>query len=60
MTSLNAEQKQVGSDNYYEALGVSRRDFLKGVALAGVTSGAGLERCTSVTEPPSTNLSEWA
>ncbi|MBN02497.1 MAG: dehydrogenase [Planctomycetaceae bacterium] len=42
MTSLNAEQKQVGSDNYYEALGVSRRDFLKGVALAGVTSGAGL------------------
>ncbi|MCA9150786.1 MAG: Gfo/Idh/MocA family oxidoreductase, partial [Planctomycetales bacterium] len=40
--NLNPEQKAVGSDNYYEALGVSRRDFLKGVALAGVTSGAGL------------------
>ncbi len=42
MSSLTPEQKQIGSDNYYEALGVSRRDFLKGVALAGVTSGAGL------------------
>ncbi len=42
MTSLTAEEKQIGTDNYYEALGVSRRDFLKGVALAGVTSGAGL------------------
>ena len=42
MSTLTPEQKQIGSDNYYEALGVSRRDFLKGVALAGVTSGAGL------------------
>ncbi len=42
MMSLTPEEKKVGSDNYYEALGVSRRDFLKGVALAGVTSGAGL------------------
>jgi predicted dehydrogenase len=42
MNSLTPEQKQIGSDNYYEALGISRRDFLKGVALAGVTSGAGL------------------
>ena len=42
MTGLTAEQKQVGIDNYYEALGVSRRDFLKGVGLAGVTTGAGL------------------
>ncbi len=42
MANLSAEQKQIGMDNYYEALGVSRRDFLKGVALAGVTSGAGL------------------
>jgi predicted dehydrogenase len=42
MTGLTPEQKQVGSDNYYEALGVSRRDFLKGVALAGLTSGGGL------------------
>jgi predicted dehydrogenase len=42
MMGLTPEEKQVGKDNYYEALGVSRRDFLKGVALAGVTSGAGL------------------
>ena len=42
MSSLTPEQKQIGADNYYEALGISRRDFLKGVALAGVTSGAGL------------------
>jgi len=42
MSNLTPEQKQVGMDNYYEALGVTRRDFLKGVALAGVTSGAGL------------------
>ncbi len=40
--SLTAEQKQIGADNYYEALGVHRRDFLKGVGLAGVVSGAGL------------------
>ena len=41
--NLTPEEKQIGSDNYYEALGASsRRDFLKGVALAGVTSGAGL------------------
>ena len=26
MTGLTPEQKQVGSDNYYEALGVSRED----------------------------------
>ena len=37
MTNLTPEQKQVGIDNYYSALSVSRRDFLKGVALAGVT-----------------------
>ncbi len=42
MHNLTPEQKQIGVDNYYEALGVSRRDFLKSVALAGVTSGAGL------------------
>lgn len=42
MISLTSEQKQVGIENYYEALGVSRRDFLKGVGLAGVTTGAGL------------------
>ena len=40
--NLTPEEKTVGSDNYYEALGVSRRDFLKEVIAAGAVSGAGL------------------
>lgn len=40
--SLTPEQREVGRDNYYEAIGVSRRDFLKGVIAAGAVSGAGL------------------
>ncbi len=42
MQALTAEQKQVGQDNYYEAVGVTRRDFIKGVAATGAVSGAGL------------------
>lgn len=42
MLELTQEQRQVGSDNYYEAVGVTRRDFIKGVAAAGVVSGGGL------------------
>jgi predicted dehydrogenase len=42
MLDLTAEQKQIGKDNFNEAVGVTRRDFIKGVAAAGVTSGAGL------------------
>ncbi len=42
MQSLTPEQKQIGSDNYYEAVGVTRRDFIKGVVSTGVVSGAGL------------------
>ncbi|MEO8268831.1 MAG: Gfo/Idh/MocA family oxidoreductase [Aureliella sp.] len=42
MQALTPEQKQTGQDNYYEAVGVTRRDFIKGVAAAGVVSGAGL------------------
>lgn len=42
MLALSAEQKQVGQDNYHESVGVTRRDFIKGVASAGVVSGAGL------------------
>ena len=42
MLNLTPEEKKVGSDNYYEALGVSRRDFLKEVIAAGAVSGAGL------------------
>ncbi len=52
--NLTPEEKQVGQDNYHEAMGamdksgyadargVSRRDFLKGVVAAGAVSGAGL------------------
>ncbi|MEZ6135635.1 MAG: Gfo/Idh/MocA family oxidoreductase [Pirellulaceae bacterium] len=42
MLALTAEEKQIGQDNYYESVGVTRRDFIKGVAAAGVVSGAGL------------------
>ena len=42
MLELTAEQKQIGVNNFHEAVGVTRRDFVKGVAAAGVTSGAGL------------------
>jgi predicted dehydrogenase len=40
--NLTPEEKQVGQDNYHDALSVSRRDFLKGVVAAGAVSGAGL------------------
>ena len=39
---LSDEEKKIGSDNYYEAVGVTRRDFIQGVSAAGVVSGAGL------------------
>lgn len=42
MQTLTAEQKQVGQDNYYEAVGVTRRDFIKGVVSTGAVTGAGL------------------
>lgn len=42
MQALTPEQKQTGKDNFNEAVGVTRRDFVKGVASAGVVSGAGL------------------
>ncbi len=40
--NLTVEEKEIGRGNYYEALGYSRRDFLRGTIAAGVTSGAGL------------------
>ena len=40
--NLNPEQKAVGRENYYEAVGVSRRDFMKEILAAGAVSGAGL------------------
>lgn len=42
MMSLTPEEKQIGQDNYHESVGVTRRDFIKGVGAAGVVSGAGL------------------
>ncbi len=42
MQMLTPEQKQVGQDNYYEAVGVTRRDFIKGVVSTGAVTGAGL------------------
>ncbi|MFO7906751.1 MAG: Gfo/Idh/MocA family oxidoreductase [Pirellulaceae bacterium] len=52
--NLTPDEKKVGRENYYEAMGtmdqsnytdangVPRRDFLKGVVAAGAVSGAGL------------------
>jgi predicted dehydrogenase len=42
MKTLTPEERTVGRQNYFEAVGVSRRDFLKGVVAAGAVSGAGL------------------
>ncbi len=39
---LTPDDKAVGQENYYSALSVSRRDFLKGAIAAGAVSGAGL------------------
>src|SRR5690606_9343483 len=40
--NLTPEEQAVGKENYYEAMGVTRRDFLKGAIAAGAVSGAGL------------------
>lgn len=42
MDQLSAEDKNIGIDNFNEAVGFTRRDFLKGVIAAGAVSGAGL------------------
>lgn len=42
MQPLTPEQKAVGENNFHEAVGVTRRDFIKGVAASGAVSGAGL------------------
>src|SRR5687767_47036 len=39
---LTPEEREIGQENYYSALSVSRRDFLKGAIAAGAVSGAGL------------------
>ncbi|MCA9269910.1 MAG: Gfo/Idh/MocA family oxidoreductase, partial [Planctomycetales bacterium] len=42
MINLTPEERAIGRDNYYEAVGVTRRDFLRGVVGAGAVSGGGL------------------
>ena len=42
MNSLTPELRKVGQDNFYEAVGVTRREFLQGVVGLGAVSGAGL------------------
>ena len=38
--NLSPEEKEVGKDNYYDALGYTRRDFLKGSLAAGAGTAA--------------------
>ena len=40
--NLTPEEKEIGRENYYEVVGVSRRDFMKRVVAAGAVSGGGL------------------
>ena len=40
--NLTPEQKSIGKGNFHSAIGVTRREFLGGVAAAGAISGAGL------------------
>jgi predicted dehydrogenase len=40
--NLSEEQKKIGTDNFDDAVSVTRRDFLTGTVAAGVATGAGL------------------
>ncbi len=42
MKMLSPEEKTIGQDNFNEAVGFTRREFLQGVIAAGAVSGAGL------------------
>ncbi len=42
MTPLSAEDRTTGKDNFDEAVGFTRREFLQGVVAAGAVSGGGL------------------
>jgi predicted dehydrogenase len=46
MDQLNPDQRAVGRDNYFEAVGFTRRDFIRGVVGAGAVTGAGLGALT--------------
>ena len=37
--NLSPEEKQIGKDNFNEAVGTTRRDFLKGTVIAGAAAG---------------------
>jgi len=39
---LSPEEKAIGKENFYQAVGTTRRDFLMGTLATGVTTGAGL------------------
>ncbi|MAT71489.1 MAG: dehydrogenase [Planctomycetaceae bacterium] len=39
---LTPEQRDIGKQNFYEALGTTRRDFLKGSVLSAAVAGGGL------------------
>ena len=39
---LKPEEREIGKENFHGAVGVNRRDFLRGVVAAGAVSGAGL------------------
>ena len=40
--NLSEEQKKIGKENFDDAIGVTRRDFLTGTVAAGLATGAGL------------------
>ncbi|MFM8635353.1 MAG: Gfo/Idh/MocA family protein, partial [Planctomycetia bacterium] len=40
--NLTEQQKQIGKENFNDAVAVTRRDFLAGTVAAGVATGAGL------------------
>ena len=40
--NLSEEQKKIGKQNFDDAVGVTRRDFLTGTVAAGLATGAGL------------------
>lgn len=42
MNQLTPDEKNIGQNNFYEAVGFTRREFIQGVVAAGAVSGAGL------------------
>ena len=40
--NLSPEEKEIGKQNFNEAVGTTRRDFLKGTVLAGAATGTSL------------------